>query len=329
MKLRVLTGEEVGIALPMAEAVEAMKDAYRQLSAGEAQVPLRGRLDAPEVDGIALFMPALLERSGEMAVKIVSVFPHNPVLDLPTIHALVVALDVRTGRPVALLEGASLTALRTGAGSGAATDALALPEAKSVTIFGSGVQARSQLEAVCTVRAIERAFVYSPTEEHARAFAQEMAGQGPIPDEVIVADSPEMAAREAHIICTATTSHTPVFPAAALQAGTHINAVGSFTPDMEEVDLDTLQRARVFVDSLEAALEEAGDLLGPIGRGEYSQEDIAGEIGEVLSGDLAGRTAEDQITYFKSVGVAVQDAVAAARALAGAETKDLGRVLEL
>ncbi len=329
MRLRVLNTDDVRLALPMPEAVEAMKDAYRQLSAGEAQVPLRGRLEAPEVDGVALFMPAHLERSGEMAVKIVSVFPQNPEHDLPTIHALVVALNARTGRPVALLEGASLTALRTGAGSGAATDELALPEANTVSIFGSGVQARTQLEAVCAVRAIERAFVYSPTEGHARAFAQETAGRGPIPQEIILADSPESAVREAHIICTATTSHNPVFPGEALQPGAHINAVGSFTPDMEEVDLDTLHRARVFVDSLEAALEEAGDLLGPIARGEYRQQDIAGEIGEVLSGDLAGRTSPKQITYFKSVGVAVQDAVAAARALSGAERQNLGEVLEL
>lgn len=329
MNIRVLTAEDVRAALPMPAAIEAMKLAYGRLSADQAQVPLRSRLESPEVGGVALVMPARLDGSGEMAVKLVSVFPQNPEQNLPTIHALVVVLDAHTGRPLALLEGAELTALRTGAGSGAATDTLARPDASSAAIFGSGAQARTQLEAVCAVRKIKTAFVYSPTEEHARAFAAEMAGKGSIPEPIHVADSPEQAVREAEIICTATTSHTPVFPGELLRAGAHVNAVGSFTPEMEEVDLTTLQRARVFVDSQAAALEEAGDLLGPIRRGEYKQQDIAGEIGEVMNGDLPGRTAPEQITYFKSVGVAVQDAAAAARALTGAQREGLGQLVEL
>lgn len=329
MKIRVLTADQVRQALPMPQAVEAMKDAYRQLSAGQAQVPLRSRLGSPAVDGVSLVMPAKLETSGEMAVKIVSVFPQNPERDLPTIHALVVALDAQTGKPLALLEGAALTALRTGAGSGAATDALALPGATTLAIFGSGVQARTQLEAVCAVRSIERVWVYSPTPGHAAAFAAEMAGRDPVPEQVEVADTPEQAVEGAQIICTATTSHTPVFPGTALQPGTHINAVGSFTPEMEEVDLTTLERSRVFIDSHEAALEEAGDLIGPIERGEYRAADIAGEIGEVFAETLPGRSSETEITYFKSVGVAVQDAVAAGRALRGAEAAAIGQLLEL
>ena len=313
----------------MPQAIEAMKDAYRQLSAGQAQVPLRSRLESTEVDGVTLFMPARLERSDEMAVKIVSVFPRNPERDLPTINAAVIALDPETGRPLALLEGSSLTSLRTGAGSGAATDILATSDASSVAIFGSGVQARTQLEAVCAVRSIDRATVFSPTRAHAQAFAEEMAGRGPIPDHITIAESPEQAVQEAEIICTATTSHAPVFPGNLLRPGMHINAVGSFTPDMEEVDVTTLRRSRVFVDSLDAALEEAGDLLGPIERGEYEKGEILGEVGAVLSGDLEGRTSIEDITYFKSVGVAVQDAVAAARALARAEREGFGQVIEL
>ncbi len=156
-----------------------------------------------------------------------------------------------------------------------------------------------------------------------------MAGQGPIPEQVTVAASAAAAVEGADIICTATTSSQPVFPGAALKKGAHVNAVGSFTPEMEEVDLETLKRALIFVDSREAAMEEAGDLIGPIRRGDLSEGDIRGEIGEVLSGRIQGRTDSNQITYFKSVGVAVQDAAAAGQALLNAEQEGLGQVLEL
>lgn len=329
MKLRVLDAAAIRRSLPMADAIEAMKDAYLQLSNDQATVPLRGRLPVDPVKGVTLIMPALLTKSQEMAIKIVSVFPENAAKQLPTIHALVVALNPDSGRPTALLEGASLTAIRTGAGSGAATDLLARSEAASVAILGSSVQARTQLEAVCTVRSIERVWVYSPNEGHAQAFAEEMAGAGPIPNQVTVADSAEEAVANADIICAATTSSTPVFPGSALPSGAHINGVGSFRPDMEEVDLETLKRSAVFVDSREAALQEAGDLIGPIRRGEYHERQIRAEIGEVVSGSADGRTDDEQITFFKSVGVAVQDAVAAARAVARAESLGLGQVIEL
>lgn len=329
MRVRVLDGPAVRQALPMAAAIEAMKDAYRQLSGGQAVVPLRGRLPVDSVDGVTLMMPAYLTESREMAIKIVSVFPENADRQLPTIHALVVALDPETGRPTALLEGASLTALRTGAGSGAATDALARADADSVAIIGSGVQARTQLQAVCTVRPVRRVWVYSPNSSHARAFAEQMAGTGAVPANVMVADSAEDAVADADIVCAATTSTSPVFPGSALKDGAHVNGVGSFRPDMEEVDLETLRRSAVFVDSRDAVIEEAGDLLGPIRRGEYEEGEIRAEIGEVLSGSADGRTDDGQITFFKSVGVAAQDAVAAARAVTRAESLGLGKVIEL
>jgi ornithine cyclodeaminase/alanine dehydrogenase-like protein (mu-crystallin family) len=170
--------------------------------------------------------------------------------------------------------------------------------------------------------------VYSPIKEEALTFAEEMAGQLPMPDEIRVAGSPEEL-MEADVICTATTSHQPVFPGDQLQPGVHINAIGAFTPEMEEVDLTTLKRSTIYVDSRSAALEEAGDLIGPIRRDELSPEDIFAEIGEVVSGKAQGRTSPDQITYFKSVGVAVQDAVAAGRALRQAQALDIGSVVEL
>ncbi len=329
MELLILSAEEVRQALPMAEAIEAMKEAYRQLSTGEAAMPLRSRIEVPDEATVALFMPAYLKTTRDLAIKIVTVAPHNPAQGLPTIHALVVALDAATGRPLALMEGASLTAIRTGAGSGAATDLLARPDANTVAIFGSGTQARTQLQAVCTVRPIQRAWVYSPTGQHAEAFAQEMAGQGPIPEDLRVAASPEEAIAEADIICTATTSHTPVFDGRLLRPGTHVNAVGSFTPEMQEVDLETIRRSLVVVDSREAVLEEAGELITAIREGVFSPEQIHAEVGEIVAGLKPGRTSPEQITYFKSVGVAVQDAAAATATLEGALRAGLGRVVDL
>ncbi|MFP3854067.1 MAG: ornithine cyclodeaminase family protein [Anaerolineales bacterium] len=328
MKLRLLSRDDLRAALPMADAIKAMADAYSQLSAGTAEIPLRSRLAVPEVDGVTLFMPALVPQTHEMAIKVVSVFPRNSQLELPTIHALVLALDPTNGQPLALIEGGSLTALRTGAGSGLATKLLARPEASTVGIFGSGVQARSQLEAVCEVRHIQTVRVYSPTRSHALAFAKEMAGKGPIPENIQVADSPS-GLMTADVLCTATTSTTPVFDGDELQPGTHINAVGSFTPEMEEVDLRTLEQSTIFVDSRSAVLEEAGELIGPIQRGDLSEEAIHAEIGEVVLNRAEGRTSEDEITYFKSVGVAVQDTVAAGRALKAAEQANLGTLIEL
>ena len=330
MKLRVLSARDVRTALPMDEAIEGMKLAFAQLSTGRAQLPLRTQLDVPRHDGVSLFMPAYLPDTDALAVKVVSVFPNNIRRSLPTIHGLVLALETSTGRPLALLEGGTLTAIRTGAASGAATDLLARRESTTVAIFGSGVQARTQLEAVCTIRNVEAVRVYSPNRAHAAAFAEEMRGRGaPIPTNIDVVDSPADAIRDSDIICTATTSTTPVFPGELLAPGSHVNAVGSFRTDMQEVDVETVQRSLVVVDSREAALAEAGDLVVAIESDAIGEEDIYAELGEIASGSKAGRTSADQITYFKSVGVAVQDAVAAAIALENAERNDWGVVVEL
>jgi alanine dehydrogenase len=329
MPIRILDADQVRQALPMADAIDAMKRAYAQLSSGEADLPLRSRIGLPEVDGVSLFMPAYLPSDAGLAVKIVSVFPGNLALDLPTIHALVIALDPETGRPVAILEGASLTAIRTGAGSGAATDSLARPDASSVAIIGSGVQARTQLEAVCCVRRIEHVWVYSPRADHARAFAADMAGRQGIPDAVEVAETADEAVADSDIVCAATTSTEPVFNGSRLKAGCHVNAVGSFRPDMVEIDLETLRRAVVVVDSRQAALEEAGELIQPIRAGDFDETDIRAELGDIILGRAQGRTQPEQITFFKSVGVAAQDAAAAATALKTAEALNLGQVVDL
>jgi ornithine cyclodeaminase len=329
MQLRVLTATDVREALPMAQAVAAMQEAFRQYSSGEADVPLRTRLEVPGQSGLTLIMPAYLRRTGDMAVKIVSVFSRNPERALPTILAAVLVIDSSSGQPLALLEGASLTALRTGAASGAATDALARPDSAVLAVFGSGAQARTQAEAVCTVRAIRQVWVYSLDPSGAQRMIEQLRGHRPMPDDFRLAASPVEAAGQADVVCTATTSARPVFPDSALKAGAHINAIGSYTPEMQEIDPRTVQRARVVVDSRQAALAETGDLILPIRAGVITADHIHAELGEVLSGAAPGRTDADQITLFKSVGLAVQDAVAAGRALARAQELGLGQTVEL
>lgn len=321
-----LNAADVRKALPMNEAIEAMKHAYASLSAGAAVVPLRTPLPIPNSDALSLFMPAFVDsqRGSALAVKVVSLFPTNPARGLAYIQAAVLVLDPETGQSIALLEGSSLTAIRTGAAGGAAIDLLARKESKVAAIFGAGAQARTQLEAVCTTRPIETVFVHARTIENARAFAAEMKGTGFVRQEIRVAQSPKEALEHADIICTATTSSNPVFDDADVNPGTHISAVGSYTRDMQEVPAETLQRAKVFVDSRSASLEEAGDLIQPIQAGLFGETHICGELGEVILGRLPGRGSSEEITYFKSVGLAVQDAMAAQVALANARKMGIG-----
>lgn len=326
MELRLFSAADVVKALPMAQAIAGVKRAYVQLSAGRADVPLRTPLAISEQD-TTLVMPAYLPDSRALALKVVSVFGSNPPRGLPLIHAVVLALDADTGRPLALIEGGSLTAIRTGAASGAATDVLALPDAAVAAIFGSGVQARTQLEAICTVRPIEQVRVYSLVG--AEQFAADMAGKGPVPADLRIVNSPAAAVRNADVICAATTSRTPVFDGRDLKPGAHVNAIGAFTPEMQEIDVETVRRALVVVDSREAALAEAGDLIIPLNSGDIGLDHIHAELGEIIAGTRPGRTSRDQITFFKSVGLAVQDTAAAQIILTNGPAQGLGRLITL
>ncbi|GJM40073.1 MAG: ornithine cyclodeaminase [Ardenticatenaceae bacterium] len=329
MKMRILSAQDVRRALPMADAIEGMKQAFAQLSTGQAVVPLRGRMNVAPQSGTMLVMPAFLSESNDLAVKIVSIFPNNSQRGEPMIYAAVLVLDAETGRPLAMMEGGTLTAIRTGAGSGAATDLLAREDARIVTILGSGVQARTQLEAVCTVRNIEEVRVYSPTHENSVTFAREMRGVGPIPNTIRIMSNPETAVRGADIICAATSSSQPVFSGKDIAPGTHINGVGSYTPAMQEVDAETVQRALVVVDERAAAWEEAGDLIQPLQAGLITEAHIHAELGEIAAGIKPGRTSPQQITFFKSVGVAVQDAISGRIALENAVAHGLGTEVSL
>ncbi|HEY5670289.1 MAG TPA: hypothetical protein VIS10_09850 [Anaerolineales bacterium] len=326
----ILNADDVRKALPMAQAIEAMKTAFAALSDGRAEVPLRTQLPIKSRNAVSLFMPAyVLDEKGEsLVVKIVSLFPNNALHGLPLIHAAVLVLEANTGRTIALLEGGTLTAIRTGAASGAATDLLAKPDARVVAIFGSGVQGRTQLEAVCSARSIQTAWIYDRNPERRDEFIAEMTGQEGIPADLRPAESPSQALEDADVVCTATTSKRPIFDDADLKAGVHINGVGSYTPEMQEIPAETVRRALVVVDSRSASMVEAGDLLKAILLGYITAKHIHGELGEIVQGRKPGRTNPDQVTFFKSVGVAVQDAVAARLALENAQKNGLGQQVE-
>ncbi len=326
----ILTADDVRKALPMNEAIEGMKSAYAALSNGVAVVPLRTRLPLPNSEALSLFMPAYVHTTeGQaLAIKVVSLFPTNPARGLAYIQAAVLVFDPETGRAMALLEGSSLTAIRTGAAGGAAIDLLARKDSRVAAIFGAGAQGHTQLEAACTARKIEIAYIFDASPEKAQAFAEEMKSKGSIPKDIRAVRNSKEAIENADVVCTATTSTKPVFDDKDLKAGTHISAVGSYTPEMQEVPAETLQRARIFVDSRTASLEEAGDLIQPIRAGVFDESHICGEIGEVISGQKAGRQSDDEITYFKSVGIAVQDAMAAQIALTNARKMKIGKEVE-
>jgi ornithine cyclodeaminase/alanine dehydrogenase-like protein (mu-crystallin family) len=325
-----LNAEEVRKSLPMKEAIEAMKNAYASLSSGKAVVPLRMGLPIPESEALSLFMPAYVHSADgqALAIKVVSLFPDNPARGLAYIQAAVLVFDAETGRAIALLEGSSLTAIRTGAASGAAIDLLARHDSKVAAVFGAGAQGRTQLEAACTARKIETAFIYDANVDKARAFVEEMSGKGLIPRDLRVAGNAKEAIESADIICTATTSLRPVFQDRDVRAGTHISAVGSYRPDMQEVPAETLQRSKIFVDSRSASLEEAGDLIQPIRAGSFDESHICGELGELVLGIKSGREFQEEITYFKSVGIAVQDAMAAQVALNNARKMNIGKEVD-
>lgn len=326
----ILNADEVRRALPMNQTIASMKDAYASLSNGTVVVPLRTRLPISNHAAISLFMPAYMKTDTEeaLAIKVVSLYPKNPARGLAYIQAAVLVLESDTGRAIALLEGSTLTAIRTGAGSGAAIDLLARKDSKVVAIFGAGPQGRTQLEAACTARKIETAFIYDISHEKAEAFAEELAGKNNIPQDVRVANSPKEAITNADIICTATTSVQALFDDKDVKSGTHISAIGAYTPEMQEIPVETVARARIVVDSYATVMDEAGDIIKAINAGLIKESNIHAELGEIKLGRKPGRQSDDEITFFKSVGNAVQDAAAAQLALKNARTMKLGTEVE-
>lgn len=325
--LRFLSAADVRAALPMTQAIEVMKAAFVELSEYRAIVPMRTHVPMPIHRGDVLVMPAYSPDTARFGLKVITLFENNPALNLPFIQAMVMVFDTATGSPVAIMEGTSLTAIRSGAASGAATDMLARQDARKVAVFGAGIQARTQLEAMCAVRPIREASVFDQDPQRAAAFARETAAQFGIT--VTVAATTAEALAGAAIVCTATTSATPVFADCELASGAHLNAIGSYKPHMREIPPETVARAYVVVDQLDAAWEEAGDLIIPLTAGLIRKDHIRAELGEIVAGTKPGRPHPDAVTFFKSVGIAIQDLAAASCVLRNAETLGLGTEVPL
>jgi len=306
----ILTRQDVEQVLKMRDCIETIAEVMQRFSAGDTVMPVRLVTRVPE-RGVHAAMPAVLPSLGVFGIKSVTVFPTNPSRGAPSIMGLVILNETDTGRPLAVMDAAYLTGIRTAAASAVATRLLANPGAASLALIGAGVQAATHLWAMCAVRPVKAVAVYDIDAQVAESFI--LAQLQRFPKLAFrQAVSPEDAIRGADLVCTISSSKTPVVDHSWLKPGAHINGVGSHTPDARELDGPTVQAARVAVDSRQAALKEAGDFILPIQEGLFAAEHVSDEIGELLAGLKPGRASADQITLYKSVGIAVQD-VAAAR----------------
>jgi len=296
-----LNRDQINDLISMEEAIRAMGTAFAQLSNGEAVVPPRLSLDIPDKNATSVVMPAYATGSPYYTVKIVSVNYSNPDKGLPLIHGVVQVFDAENGKHIANLDGASITAIRTGAASGLATDLLAKENANVCAVFGTGVQAASHIEAVLAVRPIEKIIVFSRSKPSAEKFCSTLANQ------VQCEIGKKESLLEADIVCTTTPASSPLFETDKIKPGCHLNVVGSAQPSFREVPTALVARSKIIVDKREACEQEAGDLIIPVQEGSWSFEHLHGELGQVVSGDIIARESENEITLFKSVGNAIQD----------------------
>lgn len=304
---------DVETLLPMATCVELMAETLAELARGEALQPLRSALWLPDRRGLLGTMPSTIPARGAapgvMALKALTVFPRNWERGEETHLGFVLLFEADAGRPLAILDAASITAIRTAAVSAVATRALARERAGDLALLGTGTQAASHLEAMRAVRPISRVRVWSRTPENARRFAARESERWGLAVEAVA--TPEAAVEGAEIVCTVSAAREPLVAGRWLAPGCHVNAVGACTPNARELDSEAIRRSRVFVDRRESAWNEAGDLLIPLRQGEVDESCVAGELGEVLLGTIDGRRNEGEITLFKSLGLGVEDAAAA------------------
>jgi ornithine cyclodeaminase len=322
--LRVIDADTIRRLAPPRDLIGWMREAMLAVSAGRTVMPLRRAMELPEGRGMLGIMPGHVADAASAGVKLVSLVP--PERRRGSSHlGLMVLYDVEGLVPVAILCGATITALRTAAATAVATDALARPDARRLTILGAGEQAEAHLEALACVRPFAEVRVWS--RSGADAFVSRVAGR--FDGQIASAPSVEAAVEGADVICTVTASKTSILPGALAPAGCHVNLVGASHASAQETDDDLVAASRFFVDYRASALDQAGELLGAISRGVVGEDWIAGEIGEVLAGRVAGRERADQLTVYKSVGVAAQDVVAARRILDRALAEGLGQVVAL
>ena len=308
-----MSREDIKKVFTMRDAIEANKKAFQLLVDGKCNAPLRTNIQAPKQEGCFLFMPAYVEEMDTASLKIVNVFPHNIEQGLPALPAQVMLIDGKTGVVQALMDGIYVTQLRTGAASGAAFDVLAKKECKIGALIGTGGQGEAQLEAMLEARRLEEVRIcglhYDRTKVFVERMQKEMAHYGA---KLIPVMSSEEAIEDADLVITATPAEKPVFDGEKIKKGATVSCIGSYQHHMQEMSPTLLTRAsKIYFDSQEAVLSEAGDILIPLEEGIITKEDFTGDLGNVLKGEVTGRTKEDEIIVFKSVGVAAQDLVAA------------------
>lgn len=337
-----LSKSQVESLLPMEECIEAVESALATLARGGSVQPLRSATWLPDRRGLLGTMPGMAGGAGErpptLGIKVVTVFPGNhpgagdPEPTLPSHQGVVLVFDTRRGNLTAILDAESITALRTAAASAVATRRLAREDASVLALLGSGVQAGTHLAAMRAVRPIERVRVWSRTPEHARAFAEESAEgtEGEVRGvRVEAVDTARDAVEGADLVCTVTGSSEPVLEGGWLAPGTHVNAVGACTPQARELDTEAVVRSRLYTDRRESLFVEAGDFRIPKSEGAISDEDLVGELGELILGRIPGRGSEREITLFKSLGIAVEDLASAELVVRKAREAGVGREVVL
>jgi len=319
MNVRILDEHDVRRLLPMEECIDVMEAALASLARGELHNPLRFVVRPPGESSLLGLMPA--HRSAPLplySLKTVAVFPENSARGLDPHQGFVALFDGTTGETRAVMNAGAITAVRTAAVSGVATRALARKDAKTLAILGAGFQAAAHLDAMRAVRDFDRILMWSRTPGRAAAF-----------DGVEEAATAEQAVRDADVVVTATSAVEPIIERVWLKAGAHVNAIGSSIPTTRELDTATMVEGSLFVDRRESTINEAGDYLFPFREGAITPEAIRGELGEVLIGSVEGRRSEDELTVFKSLGLAVEDLAAAEYVLQRAEAENAGSVVSL
>lgn len=308
-----LSKEDIKKVFSMKDAIEADKDAFRIFAEGKSIVPLRTQIPAPKAEGIFLFMPAYVEDLDCAGLKVINIFQKNISKGIPSAPAQVLLIDGTTGIITAILDGTYVTQLRTGAASGAAFDLLARKDCKKGALIGTGGQAATQLEAMIVARNLEEVKVYDMNLERTKAFVakmqEELKAYG---TKIAAAESSDEAIEDADLIVTVTPSSKPVFHGNKVKKGATVSCVGSYQHHMQEMDPVILTRAsKIYFDSEEAVLSEAGDILIPLEDGTITKDDFTGDLGEVILGTVVGRENDDEIIVFKTVGIGTQDLVTA------------------
>jgi alanine dehydrogenase len=323
----VLSEQQVQSLIDIDELIDALAQAHVQYSTGNAVMPVRLVVPLPQIQGRITSMPGFLTEDKALGMKVVTYFQDNPKNNLPAILATIMLFSAETGKIIATMDGSYITAIRTACASALATKALANPQTVALGILGAGVQARTHIQALIRVRKIEKIKLYSPSGASAAAVKKEMESQ--LKCAIDVANSAEEAVRGADLVVTATTAKEPILRSAWLKPGVHINAVGSHRPDLREIDGATLARAKIIVDSRDAIMAECGDILLALKEKSIAENAIHAEIGEVLAKVKAGRTDQNEITLYKSVGIAIQDVAAANLVYRKALDKGVGTTVEL